>query len=201
VLAVPARQGMTVTGADAGREGNMLLELADLTRLRVEATINEIDVGELALGLPVGITFDSAPGVEGTGKVTFISPAAVVTGQGAGGGYGGALENRVREFPIQVEVENSHPRIRPGVTARVHILTGRAENALALPLPAVFGDHETGEWFVFVRPVDDAEGEPVRTRVEVGLRDDHFVEIRSGLDAAAEVSLRRPPGVRLGQDK
>ncbi|MET0262366.1 MAG: efflux RND transporter periplasmic adaptor subunit, partial [Rariglobus sp.] len=44
VLSLAARPGMIATGADAGREGNTLLELADLAQLRVEASVNEIDV-------------------------------------------------------------------------------------------------------------------------------------------------------------
>jgi multidrug resistance efflux pump len=74
---------MIVTGADAGREGNTLLELADLAQLRVEASVNEIDVAVLTLGMPVEITFESVPEAKASGRITFIAPAA---GKSAGGG-------------------------------------------------------------------------------------------------------------------
>lgn len=82
VLSLAARPGMIVTGADAGREGNTLLELADLTRLRVEAAINEIDVAVLTPDMSVEITFESVPEAKAAGRITFIAPAA---GKAAGG--------------------------------------------------------------------------------------------------------------------
>lgn len=205
VLSLAARPGMIVTGADAGREGATLLELADLSRLRVEAAINEIDVAVLELGMPVEITFESVPEAKAAGKITFIAPAAgksanggSSSGAGSGGGGGGGSASR--DFPLQIEIEQSHPRVRPGMTARVHIATATATNALSVEHNLVFNDHETGDWFVFVRAAD-AKAEPVKTKVELGVRDSLHVEIKSGLAENAEISRQRPPGVKFGQDK
>ncbi len=205
VLSLAARPGMIVTGADAGREGATLLELADLSRLRVEAAINEIDVAVLELGMPVEITFESVPEAKAAGKITFIAPAAGKSanggssgGAGQGGGGGGGSSSR--DFPLQIEIEQSHPRVRPGMTARVHIATATAKDALSVEHNLVFSDHETGDWFVFVRAAD-AKAEPVKTKVELGVRDGLHVEIKSGLAENAEVSAQRPPGVKFGQDK
>ncbi len=201
ILSLAARPGMIVTGADAGREGNTLLELADLARLRVEAAINEIDVAVLTMDMPVEITFESVPEAKASGHITFIAPAAgksaggnSSSGSGGGGGGGGA-----RDFPIQIAIENSHPRVRPGMTARVHIVTASAAQALSVEHSAVFNDHASGEWFVFVR--DPAATEPVKTPVEIGIRDASHVEIKSGLAPTAEVSLQRPPAAKFSQDK
>jgi RND family efflux transporter MFP subunit len=206
VLSLAARPGMIVTGADAVREGATLLELADLSRLRVEAAINEIDVAVLELGMPVEITFESVPEAKAAGKITFIAPAAGKSanggsssgGAGMGGGGGGGSASR--DFPLQIEIEQSHPRVRPGMTARVHIATATAKDALSVEHNLVFNDHETGDWFVFVRATD-AKAEPVQTKVELGVRDSLHVEIKSGLAENAEVARQRPPGVKFGQDK
>jgi HlyD family secretion protein len=202
VLSLAARPGMTVTGADSGREGATLLELADLSRLRVEAAINEIDVAVLTRGMPVEIEFESVPEAKASGRITFIAPAAgkpasggTGSGNSGGGGSGGS-----RDFPLQIEIERSHPRVRPGMTARVHIETAAAADVWSIEHNAVFGDHVTGEWFVFVRAAD-AKAEPVKTKVELGVRDGRHVEIRSGLAAEAEVAEQRPPTAKLGQDK
>ena len=203
VLSLAARPGMIVTGADAGREGNTLLELADLTRLRVEAAINEIDVAALSADMPVEITFESVPEARAAGRITFIAPAAGRSASGSStgaGGAGGGGASATRDFPIQIAIEQSHPRVRPGMTARVHIVTATATQALSVEHNAVFNDHATGEWFVFTRPTPPAT-EPVRTKVELGLRDSLHVEIKSGLAADAEVSLQRPPAEKFSQDK
>jgi RND family efflux transporter MFP subunit len=205
ILSLAARPGMIVTGADSGREGATLLELADLSRLRVEAAINEIDVAVLTPGMPVEITFESVPEAKATGRITFIAPAAGKSASGSSGGNasssGGGSGSR--DFPLQIEIEQSHPRVRPGMTARVHIETAAVRDALSVEHSAVFNDHETGEWFVFVRPSVDAEpkAEPMKTKVELGVRDAHHVEITSGLTEGAEVSQQRPPGAKFGQDK
>ncbi|MFA6960265.1 MAG: efflux RND transporter periplasmic adaptor subunit [Opitutaceae bacterium] len=202
ILSLAARPGMIVTGADAGREGNTLLELADLAQLRVEAVINEIDVASLNLGMPVDISFESVPEAKASGRITFIAPAAGRSASGSssassgGGGGGGAT----RDFPIQIAIEKSHPRVRPGMTARVSIETGVALKALSVEHNAVFTDYDTGDWFVFVRAAQP-KAEPVKTKVELGVRDSRYVEIKSGLAEGAEVSLQRPPAVKFSQDK
>lgn len=202
VLSLAARPGMIVTGADAGREGNTLLELADLAQLRVEASINEIDVAVLKLGMPVEITFESVPEAKASGRITFIAPAAGKSpgGETSGGSSGGGSSAGARDFPLQIAIEQSHPRVRPGMTARVHIETAAAAQALAVPHTAVFSDHETGDWFVFVRAAESGS-EPVKTKVELGVRDRRHVEIKSGLADTAEVSLQRPPTAKFSQDK
>jgi HlyD family secretion protein len=184
-LSVAARPGMVVTGADSGREGVTLIEFADLKRLRVELSLNEIDAASLVLGQMVDITFESVPEARATGRVTFISPAAAkATG-----------DARTRDFPVQIGIEKSHPRVKPGMTARVHIQVASAQKVLSLPTTAVFFDAKTDEMFVFVRPKPSAL-EPVKTVVKIGVRNGEFVEITDGLKETDEVSTKRPPVVK-----
>ena len=199
VLSLAARPGMIVTGADAGREGNTLLELADLAKLRVESAINEIDVAVLTLGMPVKITFESVPEAEASGSITFIAPAAGRAASGDSSASSGRSSG-ARDFALQIAIEKSHPRVRPGMTARVHIETASAVQALAVPHNTVFNDHETGEWFVFVRAAEPG-AEPMKTKVELSVRDRRNVEIKSGLADTAEVSMQRPPTAKFSQDK
>ena len=203
ILSLAARPGMIVTGADAGREGNTLLELADLGQLRVEAAVNEIDVASLTLGMPVEITFESVPEAKASGRISFIAPAAgkaaggdaSAMGGGGGGGRGGS-----KDFPIQITIEKSNPRVRPGMTARVHIETATAVKALSIEHNAVFNDYDTGDWFVFVR-AKEPKAEPVKTKVELGVRDARFIELKSGVAEGVEISLQRPPSIKFSQDK
>lgn len=202
VLSLAARPGMIVTGADSGREGATLLELADLSRLRVEAAINEVDVAALEPGMPVEITFESVPEAKAAGRITFIAPAA---GKAPGGASSASTTNgsgssSSRDFPLQIEIEQSHPRVRPGMTARVHIVTATAADALSVEHNLVFNDHATGEWFVFKR-APGPQAEPLKTKVELGVRDALHVEIKAGLAEGDEVSRERPAGVKFGQDK
>lgn len=181
-LSVTARPGMVVTGADAGREGVTLIELADLKQLRVELLLNEIDAASLVLGQPVDISFESVAEARASGRITFISPsAAKASGDG-----------RTRDFPVQIGIEKSHPRVKPGMTARVHIQVAAAANALSLETTAVFFDSKTDETFVYLRPPAPAIV-PVKTIVKIGVRDNQYVQILDGLKEGNEVSAKRPP--------
>lgn len=184
ILNVNARLGMVVTGADSGREGVALLELADLGELKVQAKVNEIDVPGLRLGSPVRIFFESVRDLEAKGDITFISPSAT----GATGGNPQAT----RDFPVEISVIDAGPRIRPGMTARVEIEVGRAENAVSVEAAAVFHDLDTDETYVFVR---NGAAEPERRVVVTGIYDNQFVEIRSGLKVGEEISLQKPVSV------
>lgn len=193
VLSVAARPGMVVTGAESGREGNTLMEIADLTRLRVEANINEIDVSAIAVNMPVDITFESVRDLKAAGRITFISPAA---GRGNGGSAAGGASgngNSSREFPLQISVEEPGTRVKPGMTARVQIETGRATQAVSVEMGTVFIDFETDETFVFVR---QPLAEPLKRKVVVGVRDGTYVEIKDGLAVDEEVSQQRPSSDR-----
>jgi RND family efflux transporter MFP subunit len=197
VLNVVARPGMVVTGADAGREGVALLEVADLSQLRVEATINEIDVASLSLNQPVEVTFESVPEARATGRVSFVSPAAKSTGTNS---------NAAKEFPLQIAIESAHPRVKPGMTARVHIETARVEKAISVDAAVVFYDFDKDESYVFVRPAKagpdyGADAGPVKRVVTLGVRGKEHVEIKSGLAAGEEVSRQRPPAVREADAK
>jgi HlyD family secretion protein len=197
VLNVVARPGMVVTGADAGREGVALLEVADLSQLRVEATINEIDVASLAVGQSVEVTFESVPEARASGRVSFVSPAAKSTGTSS---------NAAKEFPLQIDIESAHPRVKPGMTARVHIETARVEKAISVEAAVVFYDFDKDESYVFVRPAktgpaNGAEAEPVKRIVTLGVRGKEHVEIKSGLADGEEVSRQRPPTVREAEAK
>ncbi len=185
VLNVTARLGMVVSGPDSGREGAALMEIADIRELQVEAKVNEIDVAGLKLGGPVRIFFESVRDLEASGKITFISPSA--------SGTTGSNPQATRDFPIEISVVNAGPRVRPGMTARVEIEVGRAEDALTVESSAVFHDLDTDETYVFVRK--DA-GDPEKRTVVTGIYDDQYVVIREGLQAGEEISRQKPPTAR-----
>lgn len=193
VLDLLARPGLVVTGAQAGREGTILMTVADLSRMKVEAEINEVDVASLVKGMKVKLTFDAAPKVSAEGTVDYISPSALSRrelsatnergSRSSGGGGGGT----VRNFPIDIGFQTADPKIRPGMTAKMEVPLTTVKDALSLEIGAVFTEEE--ETFVFIQK----GGELVKHPVKVGINDSKFVEIKEGLDGKEKVSLSRPP--------
>jgi HlyD family secretion protein len=198
VLDLQARPGLVVTGAQAGREGTTLLTIADLSRLKVEAEINEVDVASLRRGMEVKLTFDAAPGLSAKGTVDYISPSALsrreLSGTGERSARSGGMERNgnVRNFPIDIGFQIEDPRIRPGMTAKMEAVLSEVTQALSLEIGAVFT--EEGETVVYVAKDGAAGGEENLERkvVKTGVNDSRHVEILEGLAEEQQVSLTKP---------
>ena len=88
--------------------GQPVLQLGDLTHLRVETTdLNEIDVIQIAEGDTAKVTFDALPGIEVEGIVFSISPSFE---EGTG-----------KNYTVTIELDEIPSRLRWGMTALVDI--------------------------------------------------------------------------------
>lgn len=177
VLNLRAREGVVVTGANTSGEATLLMQVADLKRLQVLCEIGEVDVIKVAIGMSARLTFDSLPGTELKGVVTFVSPSALPKER----------DRTIRVFPMVIDVESADPQLKPGITANVVITTGRNPNALAVSVGAIFT--ENNQSCVFVK-----DGRQFQRRVvELGLNDSEYVEVKNGLREGDEVALQHPP--------
>lgn len=92
----------------------------DLRRIRIEAQVNEADVGAVAEGNAVEFTVDAYPERRFEGKVTQVRLAAT------------ELQNVVT-YTVMIEAENNDRKLFPGMTANVRIETARRDNVLTVP--------------------------------------------------------------------
>jgi len=132
--------------------------------LEVSAAVAEADLGSIAVGQAASVTI-AGLGATTTGKVTAIAPVASTTGAAS-----------VVTYPVTIALDDPPTGLASGMSASVSVVTGRAENVLAVPVPALQGS--AGNYSV---RVVDATGQVVVRPVEVGLVGDEYVEIRSGL--------------------
>jgi len=182
VIRVGAEEGESVlAGTMTFGGGTELVTIADLSSLMIEATVNEVDIGKVALGQQVTITVDAYPNEEWAGTISFIAPAARVE-----------VDTRVRVFDVEVEVIDPDERLRPGMTANIDIRGERKEDVLTLPVEAVF---RKGGRDVVYRMED---GLPVETAVDLGLVDIARAEIIGGLEEGDEVTVEEPPDTLIG---
>ena len=96
----------------------------DLRRIRLEAQVNEADVGTVAEGNGVTFTVDAYPERKFTGTVTQVRLAAT------------ELQNIVT-YTVIIEAANEDRRLFPGMTANVQIETAKRDNALRIPNDAL----------------------------------------------------------------
>jgi HlyD family secretion protein len=157
--------------------GKQIATIVDPDRIYVLATIDEVDVGRLVPGQPVGITVDAFPGERFFGTTKRISPIV----------SGGKLETRTADVWIYFDVKQ--PRIKPGMSADVEILVTTLQNVLSVPSQAVI--EREGKKQVYI-----AEGSSLKTGdkaeaklrpVEIGETNWSFTQITGGLKAGEYV--------------
>lgn len=166
---------------DTTMSGQKIASIVSPDELYISAPIDEADVGSVALGQEVRITMDAYLGKIFSGKVIKISP--VVTGA--------RLETRT--FESRVSVPSEDIVLKPGMSADIEIITGKASNTLVLPSQVVV---EKGlEHFVYAAD----SGRAKLRKVEIGLFNWNFTEIKKGLKEG-DVVIFTPdaPGFKEG---
>lgn len=169
-------EGQVITGAAAQNGGTLLGDVADLSVLMVRTNINEIDVARLSVGNTARVRVDSMRSVIMAGSIKRIATSALESNV-----------DRTRVFPVDVVIEETDERLRPGMSATVMFTLTRVEDTLAVPLSAVFSTAE-GARYVFLRK---GAGFVVHG-VDTGIADTRRVQILSGLALNDEVAQTRP---------
>jgi HlyD family secretion protein len=158
---------------DAVAAGQAAVVLADRSVLRVEAQVDETDIGQIQVGDPVSVTLEALPEVALAGTVTWIN------------GSGTTVQGLVK-YTVRIELAQSDPRVLLGMTANVAIVTDRQAGALAVPLDAVQLD-QAGEY------VNRVTGGVVeRVKVVSGQIDGDLVVVTGALQPGDEVQVLPP---------
>src|SRR5262249_12418513 len=150
----------SVSSGDYVKEGADLVNLESIDPLKVDFRVPEIYMRQVEVGQLLQVQLDAMPGKTFDGKVVAVNPLLDAAG---------------RAVVIRAVVRNPDTSLRPGMFARVRLITRDAQNALMVPEQALVpqGDQQ----FVF-RIVD---GKAVRTKVDVGQRRDAKVDVLNGL--------------------
>ncbi|MBI4463855.1 MAG: efflux RND transporter periplasmic adaptor subunit, partial [Acidobacteria bacterium] len=161
---------IAVRPGDYVRSGDLLLRVGELDRIRVRVFVDEPDLGRIAQGQPVLITWDGLPAKQWTGQVE-------------------QLASEIRELDtrkvgeIVCTLDNLTGEILPNVNLNIEIVTESKAQVLSVPREAVGGADSNRHVFL-VR-----NGVLVRQPVETGILSPTQVEIRQGLQEGDEVAL------------
>jgi macrolide-specific efflux system membrane fusion protein len=165
VASVATQEGETVA---AGLNAPTFVTVIDLDRLQLNAYVDEVDIGRIALGQAVVFTVDAFPARDFTGRVAAIFPTATI-------------QDNVVKYIVAVDIERSEGALlRPEMTASVRI---QLEERVVLALPARALRRDAGRNVVTV--LVDGRTEP--RDVRVGWRDGPWVEVVDGLTAGDRV--------------
>ena len=163
-------------------QGMDLMYLPDVSSMLVDTEINEVDLAKVRRGLTTTISLDAYPGVKFRGEVQAVANLARrkinrTTGRPTG----------ARVFDVTVKVLDSDPRLKPGLTATVDIIVSDYNQALVVPVEAVFFN-DRDEAIVYVK----RRGRVEERSVVLGESNDRVMIIQSNLKEGEEVLLGRP---------
>jgi len=150
----------SVSVGDYVKEGQDMVNLESIDPLKVDFRVPEIYLKQVQVGQKLEVSLDALPGRKYEGTVSAINPLVDAAG---------------RAIVIRAQVRNADTSLRPGMFARVKLLTKDERDALVLPEQALVPQGE--DQYVF-RVVD---GKATRTKVEVGQRRDGKVEVVKGI--------------------
>ncbi|WP_198470704.1 efflux RND transporter periplasmic adaptor subunit [Acetomicrobium sp. S15 = DSM 107314] len=142
----------------------------DLTKMQIETSVDEADIGRVSVGQEVVFTVDAYPSITFSGSVYQVRIEPI------------KVEN-VITYTTVVSVENPELKLKPGMTANVTIITDRRPQALRVPSAALRfrpSDHPlagkiSGEAVWIVK---DGGIHPIA--IESGISDGRYVEVASG---------------------
>jgi len=170
ITAVYVNEGETASG--------ILMELVDNNSLEVVLAVDEVDIGDIAIGQPASITLESWPDDEISSEVASISPRNV---QG---------NTSVVSYEVFLGLGETDLPVLVGMTANADLLTNNVEDVLLVPNEAITVDRSKGTYSVNLVTVD-ADGNPTTESVEItiGLRDSNNTQITSGLNEGDELMI------------
>jgi HlyD family secretion protein len=123
-------EGTVIAGATSSVSGGTtIVQMADLSVVRIRAFFNESDIGNVHPGEPANVTVDAYPDRRFGGVVQKIEPQAVV-------------QQNVTMFPVLVNLENREGLLRPGMNGEVSVLIDERDNVIAVPNDAIKNPRE-----------------------------------------------------------
>ena len=162
---------------DMAWTGAAIAEIPDLSEMRIELSLEEVDRGKLKTGQTAKIRVDAVPDKEFSAALDWISPIASVNFRG------GWTE---KNFPARATLKNLDPRLRPGMSATAEIVLESQPNRLLIPARAGFT--KNGKPAVYVQTGQDFVLRPI----EVGKRNETDIVVLSGLKPGETVALENP---------
>lgn len=163
ITALPISIGSTVSTAMS------IGKISSTSTLEINMNVAERFVSKIKMYQTAYLAFDAYPGENFTASVTRISPV---------------LDTSTRTMGVTLKLKKADSRIKPGMYARIKLITDTRKSAVIVPTEAVIT--RSDEPFIFV--VND--GAVTLQSVKQGIKVDDKIEIVSGLEAGAEVVIK-----------
>ena len=175
------RRGMEFGQAKVGDTiypGQGFMQIVDPSSMVMNATINQVDAELLRIGMKAVVRLDAYPGVELPAHVFAIGAVPVP----------GRRPNFMREIPVRLKLDKTDSRMVPDLSASADVTLDSEHQAAMAPLASIIQEGPAAKPFVFVRSATGWQ----KREVELGLKNNISVAVRSGLSTGDVVALDAP---------
>ena len=180
-------RGRTIKEGDEVWGGTDLGTIPNSDSMVVNAAIHETKLKKIKPGLTCKVRTDAFPELAVNGRVSFVAIMASEQNWRRGGNE--------KMYKATIELEDTPVGFRPGMSCYAEILIDELEDALYIPRQSVLFDG--GETIVFV----PTKKEPQRRVIEVGLDNNSWVQVVSGLEEGEIVLLAPPASFRPSDEE
>jgi HlyD family secretion protein len=177
VTTLDIKVGETAISSSTNIPGSSLMTIANPASIHTEVNVDEADIANVTIGQPARVFAIAYPDQPVDGVVDSIAISAKV-----------AEGQQGQSFAVKIRLLDPEKiTLRPGMTCRAEIFTATKEDAVAVPIQAILVEedltaNETSRDVFVVRG-----GRVAKIAVEVGLSDDTYQQIVSGLSVGDQV--------------
>ena len=176
ILDIPVKVGNSVINSNTFNDGTTIATVANMNDLIFRGNIDETEVGQLAIGVPMKITIGALQDLTFDATLEYISPKATEAN--------GANQFEIKAAVVLSQAQAPHGAVtlRAGYSANAEIVLAETGQVLAVPESAI--EFEGDSTFVYVlKGKADKPGEQQyeRRSVVTGLSDGVNIEIKSGI--------------------
>jgi multidrug efflux pump subunit AcrA (membrane-fusion protein) len=164
-------------GMDVGRK-QVLLTIPDMSKLIVELDLPEQYRSKITMDDPVIITPDSLTNLKIKGKISKIAllPVNLI--------FWDRTSPKIYNSEVELNVQD--PALVSGMSVQIEIITETLRDVISVPIESIF--EEEGKYFVYLKNGD----KPKTAYVTLGISNDNYVHIKTGLSEGDTVYLYRP---------
>ena len=184
IIGKPTPVGQTISSGIS--EPQVIMSVATLDNMQIEAMVDESDIGKVKVGQHVNFTVDSYPNETFTGIVRLVSRKA-------------ETENNVVYYKVYVNVEDAKGKLLPTMTARADFIVDEASDVLMVPLNCIYTEGKRR----YVKIYDEKTKNTKDVDVTVGLTNDNEAAVTAPALAAGEKlvvkkAVATQTGTRMG---
>jgi RND family efflux transporter MFP subunit len=141
--------------------------MIDTSSFYIDVPIQETDIAKIEIGEPAALTFDALPGVTVNGKVSRVAQTSTLSGS-------------VVTYTAEVQIDPAGQPLLSSMSATVNVIISQVQNVVRIRNRFVRLDRQTRKTYANVM---QADGTFKEVEITLGLRNDTYSEVKSGLSA------------------